>query len=328
MVNSMVIKKVALVLTTLLLTNTTLADSYSKEEKTTNFIVTPSIAYRYDVFKWAIPSINYPDKKTSELTWKNYIIQPSIKIEIEPQPNGFTFLAQTKYGYILKNPSESWDRDWHSHRKKSGDIKSEIESKTSSVVRGNILDLSGAVGYSVGLFKNNLLTFYVGYDYTDYRNKNYGARQLAYNQNDIVIPFDQLFQKYYFKTKAPWIGFSVNVPLNDKFLVKPTIKYYSFKYVGKGYWLLRFDLKQDPSIKHNARGRGLGFDVDFIYKYSDNLDFKINLETKYFKMKKGTKAMFFAADPEFNEPEKVGYSKLLNLNLISSSISAGVRYKF
>jgi|Laugresbdmm110sn_2_1035109.scaffolds.fasta_scaffold00316_9 hypothetical protein len=327
MINNMVIKKLALVLTTLLIANTTWAESYSKEEKTTNFIVTPSVAYRYDVFKYSIPDDKFINKKLSELTWKNYIIQPSIKIETEPQPNQFTFLAQTKYSYILKNHSESWDRDWHIHQQKSGNLKSTPDSKTLSSVKGNILDLSGAVGYSFNLPKNSLLTFYVGYDYSDYRNKNYGARQLV-DQNDIVIPFDQLFQKYNFKTQSPWIGLSVKSNLNDKFSIIPTIKLYSFKYVGKGYWLLRDDLKQDPSIKHNARGKGLGFDVDFIYKYSNNLDFKVNLETKYFKMKKGTKSMFFAADPVFNEPEKVGNSKLLNLLLISSSISGGVRYKF
>jgi hypothetical protein len=77
----MVIKKAVIVLTTLLLANTTLADSYSKEEKTTNFIVTPSIAYRYDVFKYAIPDDKFTNKKLSELIWKNHIIQPSIKFE-------------------------------------------------------------------------------------------------------------------------------------------------------------------------------------------------------------------------------------------------------
>lgn len=89
----MVIKKVALLLTAFLMVNTTFADSYSKEEKTTNFIVTPSVAYRYDVFKWAIPDNDFPNKKLSELIWKNYIIQPSIKFEVEPKSNQFTFLS-------------------------------------------------------------------------------------------------------------------------------------------------------------------------------------------------------------------------------------------
>jgi len=324
----MTMKKNLLFLIVLLTVNTTFADSYSKEEKTTNFIVTPSVAYRYDVFKWSVPDNEFLNKKISELTWKNYVIQPGIKIELEPQSNEVTFLVQGKYGYILKNSSESWDFDWHNHKQKSGNIKSEVKSKTKSSVKGNILDLSGAVGYSFDLPKNNLLTFYVGYDYSDYKNKNYGARQLAYNQNKIEIPFNQLFQKYNFKTKAPWVGLSVNIPLNDKFLVKPTIKYYSFKYIGKGYWVLRDDLKQNPSFKHTAKGTGLGVDVDFLYKYSDSLDFNINLETKNFKMRKGHAQDFLTTDPEFNEPEKIITRKLFNLKLISSSISGGIIYKF
>lgn len=320
----MIIKKVALLLTTLLIANITWADSYSKEEKTTNFIVTPSIAYRYDVFKWSIPSHRFLDKKLSELIWKNHIIQPRIKIEIEPTQNQFTFLGQAKYGYILRSQSKSWDCDWDVYQNNTGNIISELESKTKSVVRGNIIDLSGAVGYSVNLFNNNLLTFYVGYDYSDYKNKDYGARQLSYDQNYIAIPFNQPLNKYYFKTHSPWIGVSINTPLTDKFSVIPTIKLYSFKYVGKGYWLIRDDLKQDPSFKHNAKGIGLGFDMDFLYKYSDSLDFKINLEAKKFKMKKGRGQMFFAN--EVRAPLSAPF-KLFDLKLLSSSISAGFRYK-
>jgi hypothetical protein len=315
----MVIKKVgqvALILTILLIANITLANSDLKEEKTINFIVTPSVAYRYDVFKYSIPH-HQLNMKVSELVWKNYIAQPSIKIEIEPQQNQFTILGKVKYGYILKNPSKSWDYDWFGN--------SAPFSKTLSDVRGNILDLSGAVGYSVNLFNNNLLTFYFGYDYSDYRNKQYGIRQQANNLNNLLHPFNQLISKYYFKTQAPWISLSVNTELNDRWSIIPTIKLYSFNYAGKGYWLLRDDLKQKPSFKQKAKGRGLGFDVDFLYKYSDNLDFKINLETKKFKMKKGTDQTFY--NNTALGGERAPIRKLLNLSLISSSISIGLNYK-
>jgi hypothetical protein len=317
----MVIKKTALILTTLLIANTNiaLADSYLKEEKTTNFIVTPSVAYRYDVFRWSIPRSQF-NKKLSELIWKNHIVQPGIKIETKPKANSFTFLGQAKHGYILKNPSKSWDYDWYNTEEES-----EPYSKTKSAVKGNILDLSGAIGYSLNLFNNNLFTFYLGYDYTDYRIKDYGCRQLAYNQNRLLYPFNQLIEKYNFKTKSPWLGLSFNVPLNDKFLIIPTIRLYSFKYIGKGYWLLRNDLKQNPSFKHNVKGIGLGFDMDFLYKYSDRLDFKINLETKEFKMKTGKDQLFYSAKDIGGERVSIG--KLYNLNLISSSITAGFRYK-
>ena len=316
----MIIKKVALVLTTLLIANTTLADSYAKEEKSTNFIVTPSIAYKYDVFKWSISFYPLSHKKESELIWKNHIVQPSIKIETEPQPNQFTFLGQVKYGHILKNQSKSWDYDWFNIENESRPY-----SKTLSSARGSILDLSGAIGYSVNLFNNNLLTFYVGYDYSDYKNKNYGARQLAHDQNKLKLPFNQLFQKYYFKNQAPWIGLSVNTPLNDKFTIIPTIKLYSFSYIGKGYWVRRYDLKQNPGFKHNAKGIGLGFDADFLYKYSDSLGFKINLETKKIKMKTGKYQMFYNAKAFGGE--RVDTGKLYDLSLLSSTISVGFRYK-
>jgi hypothetical protein len=311
------LKKVVLVLIILFFTNKTLADIQLKEEKTTNFIVTPSIAYRYDVFKWSVPHQNYLNMKVSELVWKNYIVQPSIKIEIEPQPNQFNFLGQVKYGYILKNTSKKLDYDWLGN--------SVPFSKTLSSVKGNILDLSGAIGYSVNLFNNNLLTFYVGYDHTDYRNKQYGGRQLALNQNKILCPFNKLISKYYFQTQSPWFGLSLNTLLTDKFSIIPTIKFYSFNYIGKGYWLLRDDLQHNPSFKHNAKGIGLGFDMDFLYKYSDNLDFIINLEIKKFKMKTGKEKIFFSAKNIDNQ--KVGSRKLYDLSLLSSSISAGFRYK-
>lgn len=314
------IKKAILTLTTVLVSSITLASSPTKTtdiEQNTRFVVTPSVAYRYDIFKWSIPHHHF-NSKLSELVWKNHIIQPSIKIETEPKANEITVLGQVKYGYILRSPSKSWDYDWQYH-------PITPDSKTFSSVRGNIIDVSGAIVYSLNLFKDSLLTFYLGYDYSDYKNKDYGCRQLANNQNALLNNFNQLISKYYFKTQSPWIGLSVNAPITDRFQVVPTIKLYSFKYVGKGYWLLRNDVKHNPSMKHNAKGTGLGFDVDFLYKYSDNLDFKINLEAKKFKMKTG-KEQIFLSDKAIGG-ERVGSRKLYDLSLLSSSISAGLKYK-
>jgi hypothetical protein len=321
----MLIKKVVLVLITLFLVNTSWANSYQNEEKSINFIVTPSITYRYDVFKWVLDDFYCTGKKASKLLWKNRIVQPSIKIELEPQPKQFTLLGQVKYGHILKNQSKSWDHDWNNKKDRIGNVISKLISTTKSQATGNILDLSGAVGYSVNLFKNNLLTFYVGYDYTDYRNKNYGDDQLVYKRKLDYFSSGGLFQKYNFKTRSPWIGLSVNAPLNEKFTIIPTIKLYFFKHHGKAYWIHRADLEQNPSFKNTAKGQGLGFDLDFIYKYSDNLDLMLNLETKSFKMKKGKQEMFL--NSRAIGGKGVETIKLIDLSLRSSSISAGLKYK-
>ena len=321
----MVIKKASAFLIVLLTVTTTLADSYSKEEKTTNFIVTPSVAYRYDVFKYSIPDDEFIDKKISELVWKNRIIQSALKFETVPESNQFTFLGQVKYGHILKNQSKSWDHDWDHTRDMKGNVISKLRSTTKSQATGNILDLSGAVGYSLGLFKDSLLTFYIGYDYSDYRNKNYGDHQLVFKRKLDYFSSGGLFQKYNYKTYSPWIGLSVNTSLSDKFSITPTIKLYSFKHIGKAYWIYRPDLKQDPSFKNTAKGQGLGFDLDFIYKYSDNLDLMLNLENKSFKMKKGKQEMFF--NSRAIGGAGVETIKLLDLSLRSSAISAGLKYK-
>ncbi len=319
-------KKVVLTLTALFVSSIALASNPEKTinaEKSINFVITPSIAYRYDVFKWSIPSSFFPQKKLSELVWKNHIIQPSLKLELEPKANQFTLVSQVKYGHILKNQSKSWDYDWHVHRDSTGNVISEPDSTTKDSATGNILDLSGAIGYSANLFKNNLLIFYVGYDYTDYRNKNYGSRQLIYNAKP--MPSDELSCKYNYKTHSPWIGLSVNAPLNEKFAIAPTIKFYAFKHIGKAYWIHRSDLKQNPSFKNSATGTGVGFDLDCLYKYSDNMDFKINLETKKFKMSTGEDKMFYNAAAFGGERTTI--KKLLDLSLISSLIRAGFKYK-
>ena len=320
----MALKKLVLLSAFLFINTTAFADTYSKEEKSTNFIVTPSIAYRYDVFKWVLGDHYFPGKKASELIWKNRVLQPSIKIELEPQPNQFTILGQVKYGYILKNQSKSWDHDWDLKRDRMGNVTSKLVSTSKSQATGNILDLSGAVGYSVNLFKDSLFTFYFGYDYSDYRNKNYGYHQLIYKRESFSS--DELLKKYNFKTQSPWVGLSINTLITDRFQLIPTIKFYSFKHVGKGYWIYRPDLKQDPSLKNIAKGKGIGFDLDFIYKYSNNLHLILNLEAKNLKMKKeGTSKMFF--NSRGIGGEGVETIKLLDLNLRSSSISAGLQYK-
>jgi len=78
-------------------------------------------------------------------------------------------------------------------------------------------------------------------------------------------------------------------------------------------------------MKHNTKGKGLGFDLDFLYKYSDSLDFKINLETKKFKMKTGREKAFYNSLAFGGE--RIVNRKLLDLSLMSSSISVGIHYK-
>jgi hypothetical protein len=103
------------------------------------------------------------------------------------------------------------------------------------------------------------------------------------------------------------------------------MKLYSFKHIGKGYWVHRGDLKQEPSFKNTAKGQGLEFNLDLIYKYTNNLDLVLNLGTKRFKMRKGQNKTFFSSLSPGGE--RVSTKELINLSLRSSSISVGLQYK-
>ena len=123
--------------------------------------VTPFTGYRYDVFQWSTPRGSCrTDPKLSELTWKNHIVETGIKVETPLEDRGFSFLGQMKYGIIL-NQSSNQDSDWDN----IGEY-----AKSFSSVRGNIFDLSGAVGVSRQL-PSALITYYLGMDYTKYKTK-------------------------------------------------------------------------------------------------------------------------------------------------------------
>ena len=125
-------------------------------------ILTPFTGYRYDIFQWSIPAGKTSNlRKLSELTWRNYISETGVKIETKPENNQFNFQGQLKYGYILKK-SQNQDSDWD----KIGEF-----SRTFSTVKGNVLDVSGAIGFSRNL-ANTIVTYYVGIDHTKYRIAN------------------------------------------------------------------------------------------------------------------------------------------------------------
>lgn len=290
-------------------------------DKTPKFIITPFTGYRYDIFQWSIPDgTSSTDKKLSELTWKNHLSETGIKVENIPEENQLNFLGQFKYGHIL-NRSKNQDSDWNN----IGEF-----SRSFSSVKGNTFDLSGAVGFSQNI-SPILITYYMGIDYSKYRMKNYGLyysinRFHDQNINNIdelglTHPRSQLVASYKFSNYAPWLGASINYSFNEEFSIIPTVKLYLFYLYGQADWVLRNDLKHNPSFTHKALGIGASFDTELLYRYNNKLDFRMNIGIKKFNMTQGREKIFFA--------DNTNYSRdLKKLSLFSSCISAGIRYKF
>jgi hypothetical protein len=283
--------------------------------------ITPFTGYRYDVYQWSIPQgDSVKDAKASELTWRNHIWETGIKLETEKEDRKINFLGQAKYGIILNN-SKTQDSDWD----EIGEY-----SRSLSKVQGNSIDISGAIGYSQ-VFSKALLTYYVGMDYTKYNLKDYGLYNKIDrdpNTNNINhaylgqrYPNSKLVTKYSFDNYAPWVGLSLNYQISDNLSIIPFIKAYGFYLNGESDWVLRDDVKHDPSFIDKATGYGASIDTEVLYKYSDNLDFRVNLGIKGLKMLKGNKKAF-AVDGETDK------TKLKDLTFISSSVSAGIKYRF
>lgn len=287
-------------------------------ETNRDIIIAPFTGYRYDIFKWAIPnSTSSTDPMASELTWKNNISETGITIGTKPEENLFNFLGQFKYGYILSS-SKVQDSDWD-------DIGE--HSRAFSSVKGNTFDLSGAIGFSQ-TWRDNLINYTIGIDYTKYQMRDYGV-YFSINRVENTDtsgplgrtdPKSQLTGKYNFDNYAPWVGASVDYSINEKFSIVPTVKLYLFYLSGQGYWALRTDLQQDPSFTDKALGIGASFDTALLYKYTNDLDFKVNIGIKRFDMKQGRRKTFLANGTDVT-------TDLKKLSLFSSSVSVGIKYK-
>ena len=288
------------------------------EQENKGVIIAPFTGYRYDIYQFSTPvGTSATDKKLSELTWKNHISETGIKIQTVPEKNEFNLLGQIKYGYIL-NKSKDQDSDW--------DDIGEFARSFSSV-KGNVFDISGAVGFSKDLTEA-LLTYYVGMDYTKYDTKGYGLyysirRIHNTDENDLLLgqthPESELVTKYSFNNYAPWFGVSVRYPINEKIIFIPTVKIYGFYLSSQANWILRNDLKHNPSFTNKALGYGISFDGEFLYKYNNNLDFNANMGIKKLTMFQGRSKDFLANGESFSHDLKT-------LSFLSSSISCGIKY--
>ncbi len=288
------------------------------EVENQRLIIAPFTGYRYDIYQYSIPlGTSSTDKTLSKLTWKNHISETGIKIKTIPEENQFNLLGQIKYGHILSK-SKNQDSDWD-------DIGE--HSKSFSSVKGNIFDLSGAVGFSKILAKT-FVTYYAGIDYTKYQMKDYGLyysinRFYNRNVNNLLGQRESkstLTSKYTFDNYAPWLGVSINYPINDKITFIPTVKVYLFYLSSQANWILRNDLKHNPSFIQKALGFGASFDGELLYKYNNNLDLKTNIGIKRLDMFQGRDKMFIANGEDFTRDLKT-------LSFLSSSISCGIRYK-
>jgi len=287
-----------------------------------NVHLTPLVGYRYDHLQWSIPDNGDAiDGKLSELNWKTNTAEAGLQIHTNPEQDRFNYLGKVKYGMIFKKNSKNQDSDYDN----IGEY-----SRAFSKVKGDILEVSMAVGYSTTLSKS-LLTYYGGLEFSHFNLKDFGVnykinRQRFSNVNLPLgqdVPNSEHNKTYQVNTYRPWIGISTYYQLSDRMSFTPLAKLYFFSFHNKANWMVQPIIVTTPirkSFIHNGHGWGIGLDGTFAYTLNRNLAITSNIEIKKFVMLKGR-------DNVYMTDGSVLKNNLKSLFLFAGSITFGIKCK-
>ncbi|NRB10292.1 MAG: hypothetical protein HRU35_01560 [Rickettsiaceae bacterium] len=282
-----------------------------KAKKSPRLEVIPLLGVRNDTYVWS--------HTLSKLKWDSIVPEAGVKVTFKPKAKRVFFSASIKYGSIAGD-STFLDRDFD----KLGEF-----SRTSSKLKGDILDISGEVRIPAEKKSVVDINYLYGIDYLRHNFKAFGLdvkidREL--NGTELgptgkILPDSLQVTNYEIDTYAPWLGISLGFKINKKFSVVPTTKLYFFYSTADANWILRDDFKHPRSFTVRGLGFGASLDINSIYKITNNLDFTGNLGVKYFSAGAATEENFLANG-------SVTTASLNRLYLLSKYANIGLKYKF
>jgi len=225
------------------------------------------MAYRLDALDWNINGAGNPTGSEpnilSELEWRDLDIM-QLKAElIGSNATGFYFRGLAAYGWVLDG--ENQDSDY------AGDNRSLEFSRSLSDTDGStVLDVSGGLGYTFFLGENDDIRFIpiVGYSYHQQRLRMRNGNQKVWSTANALIydpdtvggpalgPFSGLNASYDSNWSGPWLGFDMQMDLQDSSMLFERVEGHLASYYGKANWNLRDDFAHPVSFEHEANGRG------------------------------------------------------------------------
>lgn len=191
--------------------------------------------WRRDELKWSIAGFQDTPNILSELTWDDLNIALVSGRAILDLPVGLIIKAEGDYGKILSG--EVQDSDYF------GDNRTiEFSRSNSDAGKGEVYDLSAAVGYPLMDYELFSLVTYGGYSSHHQNLRIYNGRQTVESDFSPPIgPIPGLDSKYDARWSGPWVGAEADINLWDV-LLSVTYEYHWGRYRGKGFWNLRQDL--------------------------------------------------------------------------------------
>lgn len=214
--------------------------------------------FREDGLHWSIADIDNMPNILSELTWEDLRIN---------QVSAFARAVTTKqlYGRAFAD----YGRIYHGKNRDSDygedNRKEEFSRSISNAGKGEVFDLSAALGYQ---FQFNFcrLRFVplIGVSWEEQHLRLYDGIETLPE----VEPIEGLHSSYKTRWYGPWLGFDLDYDLNENVTFIASFEYHWTVYRGIGHWNLREDLLTD--FKHRSHGTGAKCQGGILYALSGN----------------------------------------------------------
>lgn len=209
--------------------------------------------YRQDDLKWSIAGIGGTPNILSELKWQD--------IEIATLNLGSTLYLKSNwlvnmdlvYGRIFDGKNQ--DSDYFGNNRTT-----EFSRSNNGADKGNILDISTAIGYRWQLPLNQQHS----YPFIELRPQagfSYHSQNLKMVDGFQTIPssgaFSDLDASYDATWFGPWLGLDSQINFSDRFKLSLNLEYHHAYYDASANWNLRSDFAHPESFTHKAEGYGL-----------------------------------------------------------------------
>ena len=233
--------------------------------------------YRQDNFVWNKAGLNDFPNVLSELKWENLRIQGIKGVLTHDMGNRHFLEASGGWGWIYAGTNQDSDYD--------DDNRTDEYSRSNNTAdRGNVFDLSLALGWKLHDSKRQRTSLLAGYAVN--------SQNLTMTNGVQTIPstgpFAGLNAAYKGLWRGPWLGLSHAQQLDKKWALTGRIEYHLPSFNGEAHWNLRTDLAHPVTNNHWANGQGMTVSLGVDYKANPSWRLGFGIDYTHYLAKNGT----------------------------------------
>lgn len=214
--------------------------------------------YRQDSLNWSIAAPDGTPNVLSELKWEDLMINQAKASFHAVTGQNIYLKASADYGRIFNGKNR--DSDYF-----EDDRTDEFSRSINNAGKGEVFDLSTAVGYRFSLFCERLsLVPLIGAAWSEQHLRMYDGDQVIPD----LGPITGLHNSYKTRWYSAWSGVDLSYKICNKLITFASFEYHWAWYRGRGHWNLRDDFLTD--FKQTSFGYGLVGELGVNYILSGN----------------------------------------------------------